>query len=259
MWNQLLEQGKKFVGYTTKAQHRIYTGATLIYHPSGKQCEAVKRSENVDGHVVVDFKEASRNDPKWIMELGIPERLYQNPNETRDDYPIYIWKDEDMMELSTKPYDFIFDDDYIDNDQMKDLTERDGFLSDYQYRFNDRQMDGSSMSENDIVLLPNRVCGYVLQRRIWALLRLDLLRDVVVADAGWNDLKLLKGHKQMVKAQVKMHFADKQAKTANPESRKSDYDLVRGKGQGLIILLHGVSYSNITECTSNFWFFRLLE
>lgn len=56
----------------------------------------------------------------------------------------------------------------------------------------------------------------------------------------------------MVQAQVQNHFADKSFR-AGHQNQRSDIDLVRGKGEGLIILLHGtpgVGKTSTAECVA---------
>ena len=56
-------------------------------------------------------------------------------------------------------------------------------------------------------------------------------------DMGFHLLVLPEEHKQIIQAQVQEHFRRKMSLGSNPEQ---SIDLVRGKGQGLIILLHGM-------------------
>ncbi|RSL48360.1 hypothetical protein CEP54_012954 [Fusarium duplospermum] len=92
------------------------------------------------------------------------------------------------------------------------------------------------MEDNDIVrLLPGAVPGFVLRSRKWVLL--DLLQlGPVAQDNEWRHLVLPPGHRQLVQAMVETHT---QKLGANKDA-KIGLDLVRGKGRGCIILLHGV-------------------
>ncbi|KAL2673850.1 hypothetical protein Neosp_012294 [[Neocosmospora] mangrovei] len=92
------------------------------------------------------------------------------------------------------------------------------------------------MQENDIIkLLPGAVPGFVLRSRKWVLL--DLLRlEPVAQDDEWRHLVLPPGHRQLVQAMVETHT---QELSPNIDA-KIGIDLVRGKGRGCIILLHGV-------------------
>ncbi|KAL6838124.1 P-loop containing nucleoside triphosphate hydrolase protein [Trichoderma camerunense] len=54
-----------------------------------------------------------------------------------------------------------------------------------------------------------------------------------------KDLKIYENHKIMVKSLVKTHFQKQNIQKQRPQARLNQ-DLIRGKGSGLVILLHGV-------------------
>lgn len=76
---------------------------------------------------------------------------------------------------------------------------------------------------------------------------------------GYDRLILRPGHKETVKALVEQHFEARESL-----NDKEQVDLVRGKGKGLIILLHGapgvgktstageLNPQILTDCSSNF-------
>jgi len=55
---------------------------------------------------------------------------------------------------------------------------------------------------------------------------------------GFEKLVLSEDHKQILESQVREHFR-KKGSQASEGIAENDMDLIRGKGQGLIILLHG--------------------
>lgn len=60
---------------------------------------------------------------------------------------------------------------------------------------------------------------------------------------GFNDLVLPDDHKQIVRALVKTHARGPRPTSSNKAESmlpSREIDLVKGKGKGLIILLHGV-------------------
>jgi hypothetical protein len=78
-------------------------------------------------------------------------------------------------------------------------------------------------------------------------LDIDLVQDVkeTTKDAkdGFSDLVLPEDHKQIVRALVKTHARGPRSTSSNKTENMlphREIDLVKGKGKGLIILLHGV-------------------
>lgn len=75
-------------------------------------------------------------------------------------------------------------------------------------------------------------------------LDIDLIEPVQTVDAGVNDgfekLVLPPGHKDIVRALVKTHSRKLVGHGLNPSiTLQREFDIVKGKGKGLIILLHG--------------------
>ena len=71
-----------------------------------------------------------------------------------------------------------------------------------------------------------------------AMLPVDGLRPVKRYDGGLKDLQLPVGHKRTISSLVGNHFINRNAHLKDLEANY-DADLVRGKGKGLVILLHG--------------------
>ena len=71
-----------------------------------------------------------------------------------------------------------------------------------------------------------------------AMVTVDGLRPVKRYDGGLKDLQLPMGHKRTIGSLVGSHFINRNAHLDDLEA-SYDADLVRGKGKGLVILLHG--------------------
>ncbi|KAI8663179.1 AAA domain-containing protein [Fusarium keratoplasticum] len=93
------------------------------------------------------------------------------------------------------------------------------------------------LTNDQLVLLPLQVHGFVLSTRRWATFDIDLLSDLEYVD-GWNNLVIDTDIKETVLALVENHyvFQDHQSKS---DAGLSSVDFIQGKGTGLIILLHG--------------------
>ena len=112
----------------------------------------------------------------------------------------------------------------------------------------------SELTEEDYLVGPCWVYGYVLRSRKWVKLEVSLVEDIKDSGSGFDSLVLPDGHKETLLALVKTHS---QGKTFEIGVRAENrhMDLVRGKGKGLIILLHGepgVGKSSTAESVAEF-------
>jgi hypothetical protein len=128
------------------------------------------------------------------------------------------------------------DNDLVHKDYNWDLQHEDKFLEDRKAVLAPTT-DASDLEDDEKLLLPPYVYGFILRSRKWAMFNIDLIRDVEYT-SGFDDLVLPPGHKETVRALVANHARIPTAKTGKNNSQKS-MDLVRGKGKGLVILLHG--------------------
>lgn len=128
-------------------------------------------------------------------------------------------------------------------------------LEDYEVEKTDQKENTEKfkryMEKHDLIrLLPGVVPAFALRDRKWVQLDLGILKPVKRED-GWKALVLPKGHREMVQAMVETHTKGSRSTTGSPE--KIEMDLVRGKGKGCIILLHGapgVGKTSTAECVA---------
>ncbi|EHK97480.1 putative ATPase family AAA domain-containing protein 3B [Glarea lozoyensis 74030] len=103
----------------------------------------------------------------------------------------------------------------------------------------------------DMMLLSHRIFGFVLRSRKWARLHIDHISPVRRDEKNFERLVLPKGYRSLVRALVETHFKKPDMNAA--EDARYNVDLVRGKGKGLIILLHGapgVGKTSTAECVA---------
>jgi len=101
-------------------------------------------------------------------------------------------------------------------------------------------------------LLPGVVPGFALRNRKWVLLDLAFLREVKKRNE-WKKLVLPKGHQEMVQAMVEAYSNDMTTTKNMKDGARIRMDLVSGKGEGCIILLHGVpgvGKTSTAECVA---------
>lgn len=92
--------------------------------------------------------------------------------------------------------------------------------------------------EQRLLYLPPRLLGYALNDRVWGQFLVHKLNhissaveDDVKKGPFWDELELEDEHKDHLMAFVRHHRA------STPHSK--EFDIIEGKGQGLVILLHG--------------------
>ncbi|CAG8978525.1 hypothetical protein HYALB_00010068 [Hymenoscyphus albidus] len=85
-----------------------------------------------------------------------------------------------------------------------------------------------------------------------ARLNIDNISNVAYDEDNLENLVLPKGHKKIIQALVETHFKKHGASVYETESHYNA-DIVRGKGKGLIVLLHGapgVGKTSTAECVA---------
>ncbi|CAI6341094.1 unnamed protein product [Periconia digitata] len=93
---------------------------------------------------------------------------------------------------------------------------------------------GAFPHEEQYLLCPPRVLGYHLESRTWLELDVEKLQNISqpVSDLAFRKLQLHKTLKELIRKLVQSH-------TSGTGKKPLMEDIVKGKGQGLVILLHG--------------------
>ena len=81
--------------------------------------------------------------------------------------------------------------------------------------------------------------GYAFRERRFVMLDINSLREPPASDNVFQNLKIDEAHKLMVTSLVESHL-DKQKTQKLRSGASLNQDLIRGKGSGLVMLLHGV-------------------
>ena len=143
--------------------------------------------------------------------------------------------------------------DAIHNDYEIDQKRKASLLDNKTFMHEFIESD-NELTEEDYLVCPCWVYGYVLRSRKWVKLDVSLVEDIEERGSGFDSLVLPDGHRETLLALVQTHSKGKKLEIGfKAESRQMD--LVRGKGKGLIILLHGepgVGKSSTAECVAEF-------
>ncbi|KAI9810741.1 MAG: hypothetical protein M1827_006079 [Pycnora praestabilis] len=238
--DSLTKQGQEFVR-CTKICHRYYSGRSLVRKSNGMELWRCSDSdggkgqklapETIESEVMIDLDRAFQRNPDWLPSFDILDPFVMDKREC----------DETGYDLAAES---------VEQDYIWDTRRMDEFINGDEAKLQPWSK-GSEPSEEDLLLLPDRVFGFVLRSRKWACLKLgrdargvEFLRPVEEKKDGWNGLELPEGHKEIVQSLINSHFAMDKSATIN-------FDSVRGKG--LIILLHGapgVGKTSTAECVA---------
>ncbi|KAI0593411.1 hypothetical protein F4775DRAFT_578016 [Biscogniauxia sp. FL1348] len=240
---RLLDRGRKFIDIST-VSHMSYDGLTV-----GDTKEEISSSVMVDTKLA--FQENVRQPPNLNSALFrggsvIPlnqtlEVAVVEPCEHQ--FPCYSWSCMyDAYAAVRGPAN------------LTAFLKRN--LDEYEPKEKDPKLTREEMkkhleAKNLLILLPGGVPAYALRNRKWFDADVELL-EPVVHDAGWNDLVLPSGHKEIIRAMVENHAVGTSA-SKDGLGLRAEVDLVRGKGKGCIILIHGapgVGKTSTAECVA---------
>ncbi|GKT47613.1 uncharacterized protein ColSpa_07794 [Colletotrichum spaethianum] len=247
--DRLMQRGRRFLDLTNNA-HMSYEGTT-----------AGSTRETINSEVIVDFKTAFErsSDLPDISEIrpnfSSGNEVFQWPRTTeRGQREVHDWYEHDAVEgdravthrwcyanSCQKPTYYAHQDAQSQKVLRKLATVFESYTAQQAKSKKARKEFRQYFEENGLMsLFPAVVPGYALRNRKWVQLDLDRLQDVQHGD-DWNNLVLPKGHREMVQAMVESYTrrSDGSQDTQDQLSEKVDLDLVRGKGKGCIILLHG--------------------
>ncbi|KAI8718086.1 Protein MSP1 [Fusarium sp. LHS14.1] len=243
---RLIQRGKLFVD-VAGVKHMYYAGLT------------VDTRDEVESQVMIDFEEAFKNNP-WrpTIErlLGATLNSEESDDESEDE------GGNDRCKAICCQGENVHNDSYVEGKQQRDLmnsmmAEMAGnslklpSVAIFPRTLEEIKTDYNSLKDDELIIMSHRVFGFVLRDRTWAQLDVDYLSDVTDNSEGgisasgddsdeedqtaFGRLILPKGHRQMVLSLISQHFRNK----ASQKGRDEQVDIVRGKGKGLIILLHG--------------------
>jgi Cdc6-like AAA superfamily ATPase len=206
----------------TESAARYYTGYTL------------DTRDEIDSQVVVDFSEALANEArrKWTPKI---DSLRTAPDKGDVD---------EKCSAACCIGQGVGDDKYIDSRLTEDFVKSllpDRSLGAPSLLLSPRPLEETQVNEpteDEYVVMTYRVFAFVLRSRKWAQLDLTFLRyqnndarDFTLS--AFDQLALPDGHRDMVESLVTQHFRDRKS-NSNEQT-----DIVKGKGKGLILLLHG--------------------
>ncbi|KAI3324697.1 hypothetical protein HD806DRAFT_493377 [Xylariaceae sp. AK1471] len=232
----MVNRGRDFIE-CTQPTHRDYIGRNQLQRPNGEAMtssdtvlpeNASRYSEWIDSEVMVDIERALHAVPAW------------RPNATE-----YRAFDSEI--------EAIVDHEDIDFPGVWDRKTTDFLMRTEAEKWQRWDRDYPPTEREDLLLLSGGIFAFVFRTRKWACLQLEkgpdggeMLRERQPRPEPWNHLELPDGHKNLVQSLIESHIDGN-------TSSKLHFDLVRAKGKGVIILLHGVpgvGKTSTAECAA---------
>ncbi|KEY74588.1 hypothetical protein S7711_05020 [Stachybotrys chartarum IBT 7711] len=259
-YQQLLEslkaQGRKFEGYLTDA-HQQYSAWTLTRNPPWHHTEPeeelletedyqkMRHPEFVESDVMVDLTEAYQRMPGWrpvFHQMSVNKSI--KCEITDDDMQIQHWFDGSRQSRAYAQNEIVQKADGIEVRQRRDNLSADSFLKvrTKGSRTFETNPQALKLREEDLVLLPKRMFAYALRERRFLPIDLNLLKPVRREPGVFENLRIQREYKDVVRGLVMSHFQKKalERRYADAATEGPGQDLIQGKGRGLVVLLHGV-------------------
>ncbi|KAL2361844.1 hypothetical protein RJZ56_005268 [Blastomyces dermatitidis] len=229
--DRLRERGRKFVHCTTR-KRLLYNGAILQEWDPGHRdtcgvCagnyvgQEQRSSEVIIDHVAA-LEHCKQSGCTWNPSFGgsvIAKATKANRRES--------FETIDCSIPNCRACTDVFD------DGVGDLDSRDQFIRSSRSL---RALRQHELEDEQILLLPNRICGYSLQSNKWYPLYVYLLMSTEAPSVGLNEIILPAGHKEMLTSLVRGQSPG----TRGIQDNLPDHqDIVVGRRRGVVILLHG--------------------
>lgn len=251
---ELQARGDKFQRVISQPTHSnlSYQGWTLIRTPLGDPIIDEERQGvtftfrspmYIDSDVIVDFREAYQSRPWWKPSFVTLETSTLTPQASHDRFSITSWAARDRKEPIRRDNEIVVYYDAVANLELNQLLDSiDGkFLLAPEDRTATQITSVKSLSKEDLALLPPRLFAYALRERKFIIANIRYMKIRPAGSNTFDKLRISDQHKSLIQSVVFEHFQKKQAQKQGiaQDLEISDQDFIRGKGRGLVILLHG--------------------
>ncbi|KAI3397116.1 hypothetical protein diail_11177 [Diaporthe ilicicola] len=247
----LRARGEKFQKIMSRStlSNLSYQGWTLTRTPLGESIEEEEEGVSyrsplyIDSDVIVDFREAYQSRPWWKPPFITLERHTVTPQSSDDRFPITRWASKDRKEVIRKDNEVVVYDDVVASLELNQLL--DGIQGKFLLAPEDKSaaqtMAAKHLTEEDFALLPPRLFAYALRERKFVNANIRYMKVRPAGSNSFDKLRISEQHKSLIQSVVFEHFQKKEAQKQGiaQDLEISDQDFIRGKGRGLVILLHG--------------------
>ncbi|KAI1268830.1 hypothetical protein F5Y18DRAFT_439426 [Xylariaceae sp. FL1019] len=252
----LKDQGRNFQHFLAD-RHQSYNAWTLTRNPpfdtqeaedevlNDEHGEPMRHPEFVESDVIVDMAEAYQKNPDWRPKF---HRLTANKGQRYetcdDDMNIQHWLDGGRQSLAYAQIELVQVADGVEMRQRRENLASDTFLrqrlkGERRYEIQPQALE---LRDEDLVLLPKRMFAYALRERRFVPVNTNFLKPIRRQPGVFENLKILKDYKDIVRGLVASHFQRKalERRYVDMSTEGPSQDLIQNKGRGLVVLLHGV-------------------
>ncbi|KAF2963249.1 hypothetical protein GQX73_g10320 [Xylaria multiplex] len=252
----LKDTGRNFQKFLSD-RHQSYNAWTLTRNPPFDTADAedeilrdekgehMRHPEFVESDVIVDMAEAYQKNPDWrpsFHRLTPNKKLRCDSND--DDMKIQHWLDGGRQSLAYAQSELVQTADGVEMRQRRENLTVDTFLKQRLKgaRRYEAQPQTLELRDEDLVLLPKRMFAYALRERRFIPVNVNFLKPIRRQPGVFENLKILKDYKDIVRGLVASHFQRKalERRYVDMSTEGPSQDLIQNKGRGLVVLLHGV-------------------
>lgn len=239
---------------TTPRPQMMHDGWSVAKNVEGWDINDEDEShEYVDSEVIVDFEESFQAHPNWRPNFFWSHiRAQPNTKWKLDSFPIIHWTDPQRSSIISEQQDLFLvksglnsleTNQWVAKDRFVTLTD---YASDYETGFAPPDYttppaeppNYTELSDEELLLLPIRLFVYSLRDRRFFQIDIRNLKEIEQVQDPFRSLQIDPSHKDTVESLLYTHF-DRKTLDRRPGPAIPDQDLIRGKGRGVIILLHG--------------------
>jgi hypothetical protein len=222
-----------------------HNGWTLNHNPVGDHITGVdgnKESvEYIDSDVIIDFQEAYQAQPSWKPGFSSFIKITGEPCTEYDEFAVIEWSGPDRATAKNKFKELVLETDCVAALEWNTMFDTDNYVSDSVERSVEAESAKQNLTDEDLCLLPSRLLVYSLRHRKFVHAHVESLKQPPIMSNPFDELKIPHARKHLVKSIVQDHLDKKsilrELETEGLEPMEQDF--IRGKGKGLIILLHG--------------------
>ncbi|KAJ4195337.1 hypothetical protein NW767_009651 [Fusarium falciforme] len=244
--SKLVESGERFQKLLLSKEPSIqHEGWTLTHDPAGTRLDTLLgrplTAEYIESDVIIDFQETYQKNPMWKPAFISYSKTPFDPDTTYDEFAIIRWSGPDRSRISSKLTEVVVSFDDAGSLRWNKFADSDNFIVDPDIKPPESRDAKHQLTGEDLALLPSRMFVYSLRNRKFINADIQNLKPSEVMSDPFSDLKIEESHKRLIRSVVQDHFDKKlmQRQLRARDIEPLEQDFIRGKGKGLVILLHG--------------------